>query len=471
MKIMSMNIKTNKSMSMDMISIEQINNLFQKLSNIQKENQKHDIDSSESGLDPTNNNAIETNTNRNSNSNSNNSLQLPDEIIKAMQAMKESETQFLTAVDRFVHNVDDIRKANIINDIIDTCPQFLFSRNKHGLLPIHTACFRDSCSTYVPLFANAGVKYGLGNASTITRGRIGGRGGLLEETAKGNNTFELLAGSTDAIYKDDKCLVDTMKVLMMDYKTQEKKNNNSSSSSSSSMTSSEYSYHTYRHLYPQKPLLWKEELRQAGFLLKALTNERIAMSTFLIGFDPIKLYTDLLGDDDHYSYNGNYHRNNTTRSKSNNHQTLTTQKQIRPFGYGDKKDSIVGTWPIHIACCLNHEEGNTNTIQTSKSIPNGNGNYKLFRLLLERGMKHRHMVLDCGYDDYLGGLFAIDARTNESTFELAMRAFGEAKTWKCIRQFIPSSSSSDSNNSNSASTSLSNDFHILQRAIMTLPSL
>ena len=43
-----------------------------------------------------------------------------------------------------------------MKDIIGTCTQFLVSsRNKHGLLPVHAAYFRDSCSVFVPLLANA----------------------------------------------------------------------------------------------------------------------------------------------------------------------------------------------------------------------------------------------------------------------------------------------------------------------------
>jgi hypothetical protein len=55
----------------------------------------------------------------------------------------------------------------------------------------------------------------------------------------------------------------------------------------------------------------------------------------------------------------------------------------------------------------------------------------------------------------LGGLFAFDSRTNETTFELAMKAFGEERTWKCVVKHISTSSSNRNND----------DFCILQRAL------
>ena len=308
---------------------------------------------------------------------------LPDEINDAIEAILGAHSTFLNVVDRFVHNVDDVSKAGVVNDIIDTCPQFLSSRNKHGLLPIHTACFRDSCSTYVPLFANAGVKYGVGG--------VDGRGGLLEETSKGNNAYELLAGSTDAIYENDKCLVDTMKVLMM---------------------TEDHSYSSANRelgLYPQKPLLWKKELHQPGFLLNALTNERNAMTKFLVSLDPTKVYNSV---------------------------------------YGKKSEGNVGTWPIHIA---------VNTYGTCSDESRNRPSFNLFQYLLKCGIKHRSYMLSKGRDDYIGGLFAVDARTKKTTFELAMHAFGEEKTWKSITKFVPPSSSS--------SLKKHNNYQMLQRAI------
>ena len=69
-------------------------------------------------------------------------------------------------------------------------------------------------------------------------------------------------------------------------------------------------------------------------------------------------------------------------------------------------------------------------------------------------------MIEKGIDDFLGGLFAVDSRTNKTTFELAMDAFGEEKTWKTIIKFIPPSSSS--------SIHQLKNYHILQRA-MSLP--
>ena len=211
---------------------------------------------------------------------------------------------------------------------------------------------------------------------------------MLEETRKGNNTYELLAGSTDAIYKDDKCLVDTMKVFLMEGEQDP----------------------YLKKYHPQKPLLYKQELHQSGFLLKALTNERIAMAKYLIKSDPMKLYTDI----------------------------LENRKETTSGVLG------VGTWPIHIAC---------------NNVRRNEASYKTFQHLLKSGMKYRSLVTDKNTDDYLGGLFAVDSRTNETTFELAVKAFGEEKTWNCVVKCIPPSSSSSSSSLNS------NDYNILQRAV------
>jgi hypothetical protein len=392
------------------ISIEQTNNLFSKLTSLQQSSS------------PTSEEDSNSNNSDNNKNNKNNEINLPSEIDDAIKAILDAQKIFIKAVDRFVHNVDDISKADVIKDIIDTCPQFLTSRNKHGLLPIHTACFRDSCSVYVPLFANAGVVYGVGGAD--------GRGGLLEETSKGNNTFELLAGSTDAIYENDKCLVDTMKVLMNEKEEKQ-------------LQLQKKQHHQHQPLlYPPKPLLYRGELYQAGFLLKALTNERVAMTKFLIDFDPLKLYGSVLDDND---------------IKQRLQQQTQQGRQRRPnaaitSGTIADEDKCVGTWPIHIAC--NNGEMNNGNINTDDRTKNSN--YKLFCFLLQRGMKHRSLVTRKGLDDYLGGLFAKDSRTNESTFELAMKAFGEEKTWSCILSYIPSSSTMTKNN---------NNFHILQRAV------
>ncbi len=355
------------------ISIEQTNDLFQKLSTLTSSSSSSSI--------------------------------LPDEITESIQEIKTAQKKFLNIVDRFVHNVDDVTKVNVVKDVIETCPQFLSSRNKHGLLPIHTACFRDSCSVYVPLFAKMGRDYGVGGD--------GKRGGLLEMTSKGNNTYELLAGSTDAIYKDDQCLVETMKILMM-----ENSNGNSSRGStqdSDTLTCStciDALNHDDRSCNDDGPLLFKEELNDSGYLLKALNNERIAMTKFLISLDPMKLYTTILDD----------------KKESTSDSSLSV---------------VVGTWPIHLAC--------------NNSANRNESSYKLFCYLLQSGMKYRSlMIQERKLDDHLGGLFAIDSRTNESTFELAIRAFGETRTWNCIMKCIPPSSSSCYTN---------NDYHILQRAV------
>ncbi len=313
---------------------------------------------------------------------------LPEDVNESIEAILEAQSHFLKVVDRFVHNVDDVSKAGIVKDIIDTCPHFLSSRNKHGLLPIHTACFRDSCSTFVPLFANAGVKHGVGGHD--------GRGGLLMETSKGNNAYELLAGSTDAIYANDKCLVDTMKVLMKQGDQSLKEKNRCHE----------------LDLYPRKPLLWEKELHQPGFLLNALTNERIAMTKFLISFDPTKVYKSV---------------------------------------YGEKSQGNVGTWPIHIA---------VNTYGTCTDQGQNRPSFKLFQYLLQCGMKYRSFMLNRGLDDYVGGLFAVDGRTKKTTFELAMESFGEEQTWKSVTKYVPPSTLS--------SLHKHNNYHILQRAI-TLP--
>mmetsp|Transcript_1614 Transcript_1614/g.2138 ORF Transcript_1614/g.2138 Transcript_1614/m.2138 type:complete len:450 (+) Transcript_1614:273-1622(+) len=325
---------------------DQINRLFHKLSTL-----------------PTN-----TNTDINASTDTDTATEdsialLPDEINDAIKAVINARKNFIKVVDRFVHNVDDTSKEEIVHDIIEICPQILSSRNKHGLLPIHTACFRDSNSIFVPMFAKAGLKHEVSG--------IHGRGGLLAETSKGNNTLELLAGSTDACYENDKCLVETMKALM-----------NAS-----------------------PPLLQKEELYHQGYLLKALANERVAMTKFLIGFDKMKLYEDVLS---------NTYTKNSSEVKG------------------------TGTWPIHVVTALGEQT------QDSKA------NYELFKYLLQTGMKNRSLITDRGHDDYMGGLFAIDSRTNISTFELAMKSFGEAKTWNCITSCIPPSST---------------DHCILQRAI------
>jgi hypothetical protein len=313
------------------ISLEQTNTLILKLSTLSS--CFHDDHASFSPTDrPTTGKSSIVEGNNNT---------LPDEIIQGMKDVMDAQSKFIQIVDRFVHNVDDVNKVNIVSDIINTCPQFLSSRNKHGLLPIHTACFRDSCSVYVPLFASTGLKYSMGG------GR--GRGGLLEETEKGNNVYELLAGSTDAIYQDDKCLVDTMKILMMD----------------TIMLKSKRHQHLIQY-YPNKPLLWGHELQDSGFLIKGLTNERFAMTKFLIGLDPIKLYSSILDDEKE--------RINITRSSK----------------------ASVGTWPIHIAC---------NNLHRNES------SYKLFNFLLESGMKHRALVTAKGLDDYVSVSFCLVAIT------------------------------------------------------------
>mmetsp|Transcript_8180 Transcript_8180/g.12311 ORF Transcript_8180/g.12311 Transcript_8180/m.12311 type:complete len:537 (+) Transcript_8180:70-1680(+) len=341
-----------------------------------------------------------------------NDIDLPEEIVTSIKAIVDAQEKFLSVVDRFVHNVDDVSKVDVVKDIVDICPQFLSSRNKHGLLPIHTACFRDSCSVYVPLFANAGVKYGVGG--------VNGRGGLLSETSKRNNVYELLAGSTDAIYDDENCLVETMKILMGKgkttstegkLKTKLKSGRSAGDQVQGGLLPHQQQNEQHKYLYPQRPLLLKEELCDNGFLLKALTNERLSMTKFLIGFDKRKLYSDILDE-----------------KKGSN---ATSDTNANP----------PNTWPIHIAC---HNIANVNEVR-SKS------NYEVFCFLLQSGMKHRSLVLEKGLDDYLGGLFAIDSRFNQTTFELAMEAFGEEKAWKCILKYIP-----PSNN---------NNYHVLQRAV------
>ena len=98
------------------------------------------------------------------------------------------------------------------------------------------------------------------------------------------------------------------------------------------------------------PLLYKKELYQSGFLLNALTNERIAMTKFLLSIDPSKLYQSICGK----------------KTKGN-----------------------IGTWPIHIAV-------NTYGTNDCENKPS----FKLFQYLLQQGMKHRSMLVKKGMESW-----------------------------------------------------------------------
>ena len=98
----------------------------------------------------------------------------------------------------------DVDEIETVTTIIETCPEFLATKDNFGSLPCHWAAYNyDTASrtTYLPLFADIGRRHNIGCEGT--------RGGLLVQNNCQHNALQALSLSCSS--------GDTIKAMMTTY--------------------------------------------------------------------------------------------------------------------------------------------------------------------------------------------------------------------------------------------------------------
>ncbi len=109
---------------------------------------------------------------------------LPTFVQERVAEFRSVHEKFVHDIDAYMHFVereDNDNEAGAVTTIIETCPEFLATKDATGALPIH----RFASSSAFAQLAEVGRKHRIGGEE--------GRGGLLISDEKGQNTLQLLA--------------------------------------------------------------------------------------------------------------------------------------------------------------------------------------------------------------------------------------------------------------------------------------
>ncbi len=173
--------------------------------------------------------------------------ELPEGIQKCVDNVLVAQKKLVKQIDEYLHSTDrEVDEFQVVSSIIETCPEFLATKNNDNVesLPIRRFACSDNeevVTKYVPLLAEVGRKYGIGGEES--------RGGLLVKNANGDNALEAVSCQKSS---------NVMKAL---------KN-------------------------ADPPLLLKEDVRDYTLLHNAVANGSIEMVKYMIELDPSCLCYD-----------------------------------------------------------------------------------------------------------------------------------------------------------------------------------
>ncbi len=128
-------------------------------------------------------------------SQNNNNHSVPNELkdvlveykIARHSEINKTTIKLIVKINEYMHKKKrSISEVDTVKAIIKICPEFLSVKDSRGNLPLHVACGDDETSSiYVPLFVEAGIKYGVGGSC--------GRGGLLVKGSQNLYALSILA--------------------------------------------------------------------------------------------------------------------------------------------------------------------------------------------------------------------------------------------------------------------------------------
>ena len=117
-------------------------------------------------------------------------MSLPDEILESFNYLLDAHQTFVQDIDEYLHDLDyedpGVDELETWTMIVETCPEFLSSRDHDGRLPCHHAALNATSSShmYLKLFTDVGRKHKIGGYNS--------RGGLLVPDNTGENALNCL---------------------------------------------------------------------------------------------------------------------------------------------------------------------------------------------------------------------------------------------------------------------------------------
>lgn len=185
----------------------------------------------------------------NDNGDSNNRPTLPESLRVCVAESLSIQKELVKEVDEYMHSWErKVDEINVVNAIVDTCPEFLATKDIYGFLPIHSFAYskiEDAVIEYVPHLAEAGQKHGIGESDE--------RGGLLIKNRGGFNALQLLTAQ-----KKSSTVMEKLKCA-------------------------------------DPPLLLKKDVRKYHLLQEAVGDESIEMAKYMAKLDPSCLCYDHSG--------------------------------------------------------------------------------------------------------------------------------------------------------------------------------
>ena len=168
-------------------------------------------------------------------------IEFPSIIDKCVSELLDAQSAFVKQIDKYMHcNDRDVDEVETMKIIIETCPDFMATKNEDGDLPIHCSAYDDlSFHIFVPLLADMGRRHGIGG--------VDGRGGLLVVDSRGFNAFHYLSNRPSP---------DTFTALMS----------------------------------TEPPLFCKQDVNGYFLLHFGVIRGHIGMVTFMVNLDPSCLY-------------------------------------------------------------------------------------------------------------------------------------------------------------------------------------
>lgn len=114
-------------------------------------------------------------------------LAFPEKISKGIDSLVEAQQKFVQGIDDYLHESESFEYEDdieMVTTIVQTCPEFLATRDRYEYLPCHYAAGFEEINPspkYLPLFANIGYKHAIGGENS--------RGGLLVCDRCNNNAL------------------------------------------------------------------------------------------------------------------------------------------------------------------------------------------------------------------------------------------------------------------------------------------
>lgn len=160
-----------------------------------------------------------------------------DDLEEHINDLLNAQRKFVNEIDKYMHTDFYEHEIETVTTIIETCPQFLATKDSCGHLHCYWATSVDtSRAIYVPLFTDIGCRHNIGDERS--------RGGLLAQDNDGQNVLQNLATSPSA---------DTIKAMMNNF---------------------------------DPPLFFVEDVRKYHLLCHAVKEECLHNVNFFVDLDP-----------------------------------------------------------------------------------------------------------------------------------------------------------------------------------------